>query len=367
MSTESVTQMPTSDLGFDRHNPRLVEFKVTSETTDEELIQLLWDTMDVYELVLSIAASGFFPHEALIVAREASKHVVIEGNRRLAAVRVLLKPDIIDFGNVTIPELSIEARDSLRELPVLLATRQDSWRHLGFKHVNGPARWGSYAKSRYIADVHRKYGVPLDDIAQQIGDTHRTVQRLYRALMVLEQAEELNVFDRSDRFRTHFSFSHLFTGVEYPAIGEFIGLQAADDEATCPVMVDKKEELGELLRWMYGSKKESHLPVIERQNPDLRRLAAVLGNRESVAALRDGVDLEFAFEISRPSSTVFEEALLAAKRHLQKAHGLLTTGYTGSQELLRITGSVVNLAYDLYEEMERKHKPRTRGRIADRE
>ena len=103
-----MTQVPTIALGFDRHNPRLVEFEITSKTTDEELIQLLWNTMDVHELVLSIAASGFFPHEALIVAKEAGKHVVIEGNRRLAAVRVLLEPSIVDSGYVTIPKISLK-------------------------------------------------------------------------------------------------------------------------------------------------------------------------------------------------------------------------------------------------------------------
>lgn len=367
MSEEALHTMPVDHLTFDRANPRLVEFEITSKTTDEEMIQLLWNTMDVHELVLSIAASGFFPHEVLVVAQEASKNIVIEGNRRLAAVRVLLDPGIVDSGYVTIPELSSKAQESLQALPVLIGSRQGFWRHLGFKHVNGPAKWGSYAKSRYIADVHRKYHVPLDEIARQIGDTHRTVQRLYRALMVLEQAEKLKVFDRNDRYRAHFSFSHLFTGVDYPAISEFIGLQLADDEAVCPVLGDKVDELGELLRWMYGSKKELQPPVIERQNPHLRQLASVVGNREAVAALRDGIDLDLAFEMSRPSSTVFEEELLAAKRNLQKARGLLSTGYEGSQELLRITGTIADLAYDLYEEMERKYKPRQRRRIAHRE
>ena len=365
MSTESVTRIQTFDLAFDRHNPRLVEFEITSRTTDEEMIQVLWNTMDVHELVLSIAASGFFPHEALIVAQEAGKNIVIEGNRRLAAVRVLLEPGIVDSGYVTIPNLSPEDRDLLHELPVLIGTRQDSWRHLGFKHINGPAKWGSYAKSRYIADVHRKYRVPLDEIARQIGDTHRTVQRLYRGLMVIEQAERLKVFNRGDRYRAHFSFSHLYIGVSYDGISSFIGLDPADEESAQPVSDQKKTELGELLFWMFGSKRENRPPVIETQNPHLRQLDAVVSSREAVAALRRGTELSHAFEISRPSSTVFEEALLDAKRSLQKAHALHSTGYDGSQELLHITGSVVNLAYDLYDEMELRHKPRKRTRIAE--
>ena len=357
--------MPVEHLNLDCHSARLVEFEHTRKTKDEEIIQLLWDTMGIHELVLSISAGGFFRHEPLVIAQEEGKNIVIDGNRRLAAVRILLDPGIVDSGYVAIPELSNDARESLSNLPVVIGTRKDSWRQLGFKHVNGPAKWGSYAKARYIANVHRKYDVPLGDIARQIGDNHGTVQRLYRALMVLEQAESLRVFDRSDRYYSFFSFSLLVFAVDYPAICEFIGLRSVDDEATCPVPDNKRGELGELFRWVYGSKRESQPPVIARQNPHLRQLAAVLGNREAVAALRDGIDLDVAFELSRPTSTVFEEALLDAKGSLQKAHRLLSTGYEGSRDLLGITGTVADLAGDLYDEIERKHRPRRRRRVAE--
>ena len=116
---------------------------------------------------------------------------------------------------------------------------------------------------------------------------------------------------------------------------------------------------------MYGSKRESQPPVIARQNPHLRQLAAVLGNREAVAALRDGICLDVAFELSRPAPTVFEEALLDAERDLQKARRLLSTGYAGSRDLLGITGTIADLAGDLYDEIERKHRPRRRRPVAD--
>ena len=157
-------------------------------------------------MVLSIEASGFFPHEPIIVACENDKNVVIEGNRRLAAVKLLLDPELADSLSLSIPRIPEEAKRALRELPVNVDTRENAWRYLGFKHVNGPAKWSSYAKARYIADVHRDYGVALEDIARQIGDTHRTVQRLYRGLMVIEQADRVKAFGREDRYNKHFSF-----------------------------------------------------------------------------------------------------------------------------------------------------------------
>ena len=366
MNTDAIEPMAVSDLTFDFKNPRLPEFGLTSNSPEEEVIRVLCEAMDVRELVMSIAASGFFRHEPLIVTQEDGKNVVIEGNRRLAAVKVLLDDPAVSEGLITdTPSVPEAAKEALKELPVVLGTREDSWRHLGFMHVNGPAKWSSYAKARYISEVHKSFAIALEDIAKQIGDTHRTVQRLYRGLMVIEQAARMKVFNREDRWRNHFSFSHLYTGLNYAGISEFIGLEAETAEQRDPVPAEKKEELRELLLWMYGSRQQKMPPVIETQNPHLRQLESVLSNKEAVAALRDDNSLEFAFELSRPSSTVFEESLLASKRNLQKARGLLSTGYDGSEQLLRIADTVADLANDLYEEMSRKGRRNRNRRNAE--
>ena len=368
MIADQITPIPVSNLVFDFRNPRLVEYDLTNRSTELEIVQVLWEAMDVRELVLSIAASGFFRHEPLIVSQEDGTNVVIEGNRRLAAVKVLLDPMILDMQNADMPTIPEDDKSALRTLPCLLSTRKQAWQYLGFKHVNGPAKWSSYAKSQYIADVHRNFDVPLVVIAQQIGDTHRTVQRLFRGLMVIEQAERLEVFDREDRWRNHFSFSHLYTGIDYPGISAYIGLRPAADEDQDPVPTDKQEELRQLCLWLYGSKRQQILPVIERQNPHLRQLEAVVTNIEARSALRSGSTLASAFEMSRPSPNVFEEALVGARQNLQKARGLLSDGYDGSEELLRIAGTVADLADDLYREMDRKRNPRREtSRISETE
>ena len=359
---EETKLLSVSALAFDLKNPRLVEFDIVDREAD--IIKVLWETMDVRELVLSISASGYFRHEPVIVAQESGRNVVIEGNRRLAAVKLLLQPSLGKEAGAKVPSISEEHRRSLQKIPALLSTRKGAWRYLGFKHVNGPAKWGSYAKSKYIADVHRNYGVALGNIAEQIGDTHNTVRRLYRGLMVLEQAERAGVYDRSDRWRGHFAFSHLYVGLQHSGISTFLDLRPASDEERDPVPAKKKAELRELLVWMYGSRSEKKAPVIQSQNPHLRQLDAVLANAEALAAMRNGAELSVAFEASRPSTNLFEEALVGAKQNLEKARGALSTGYDGSKALLGVASAVADLAYDLHEEMERKSAPRRDRRRA---
>lgn len=358
MDSSPIEKMPVGELTFDLQNPRLVEFEVSKS----DVVQTLWDVMDVRELVLSIAASGFFQHEPLIVEKDCGENVVIEGNRRLAAVRVLLDPSLVDAPSSSIPVIGPKAKKELECLPVIFRTREQAWRYIGFKHVNGPAKWTSYAKSQYIARVYRDYGVPLADIASQIGDTHRTVQRLFRGMMVIEQAERMDVFDREDRWRRHFSFSHLYAGLDYTGISAFIGLRPEGDETAEPVPADKKEQLRELFLWLYGSKRQDIRPAIRTQNPDLRRLDAVVANRESVAALRAGNTIETAFEISRPAANVFEDSLTSAKRNLEKARGLASTAYDGSEHLLRVAEEVATIADDLWADMDRMSNRRRRRR-----
>jgi hypothetical protein len=361
-----ITQVATEDLHFDHSNPRLAEYGIDQSTSELDILKILWEAMDIRELVQSISASGFFPQEALIVSEEGNRKIVIEGNRRLAAVKVLLSGSSGSEGGWPIPDISQGERESLQTLPVIFSSRKDAWRFLGFKHVNGPAKWSSFAKAKYIASVHSLFGISLSDIANQIGDRHNTVQRLYRGLMVLEQAERKNVYRHESVFNSRLAFSHLYTGLDYEGIRDFIDVAPKERETPNPVPEDKLKELGELLVWMYGNKLENRKPVVQSQNPDLRLLNAVVASREAISALRAGENLSQAYEISRPADSVFEEALLAAKRELTTARASLSGGYDNSQELLKIAGTIANLADDLYTEMERKaNSSRQSTRIAE--
>lgn len=354
MNQSQIEFIKTDLLNFDPKNPRLAEYGINDGLDPDEILKILWDAMDVQELVQSISASGFFPHEALIVAEENGRNIVIEGNRRLAAVKVLRNPDLADKHGWHVQKPTDEVLAQLGELPAIRSSREDSWRFLGFKHVNGPAKWGSFAKAKYIADVHRIYGVPLADIAHQIGDRHQTVQRLFRGLMVLEQAEREGVFNRDDRYNKSLSFSHLYTGLDLSGIASYLGITAKEDESINPVPNDHIPALGEVCVWLYGSKRDKQEPVVRSQNPHLRQLNAVLASREASEALRSGAPLDKAFELSRSPREVFESALLAAKRELTTVRGYLTTGYDNSESILKIAGTIAAMADDIYDELERK-------------
>ena len=305
----------------------------------------------------SIVSNGFWDYEPLIVIQDKDKFIAVEGNRRLAAVKLLHNSNKINIPKHITDKIDNALLDQTSELPcIVVESRKDSWKYIGFKHVNGPAKWGSFAKAKYIAEIHNEYAVPIEEIAYQIGDTNKTAQKLYQGLMVLEQAKREKVFDYDDIQANRIYFSHLYTGLQREGIRNYLDLKNEEEETKSPVPNEKKRELGQLLEWLFGSKRNETQAIIKSQNPDLKNLDEVLQSKEATVALLSGESLTYSHELSRGSGALFEENILAAKRALQKARAYLTTGYKGEESTLRVAGSVAEIADDLYEEMDKIHK-----------
>ncbi|MCC7291279.1 MAG: ParB-like nuclease domain-containing protein [Phycisphaerales bacterium] len=354
---KDAVDIPVEKLLLDPQNPRLVEHGVEEGASQATLVRSLWTMMAVQEVALSIAHNGFFRHEPLIVEKRAEKYVVLEGNRRLAAVRILLDDELRQRLKATdLPNIDRTRRKSLATLPCVVTTRRDVWQYLGFKHVNGPATWGSYSKAQYVAQIHNEYGVPLDDIAEQIGDTHSTVERMYRGLMVIEQAEAAKVFSRDNSYRK-FGFSHIYTGLDKLGIQQFLGISDKKRSDRRPVPLSKLRHLGELCGWLYGDKSQDIAPVMQSQNPDLGILDSVLLSPKGVQSLRDGLPLAVSRDAALGDRQLFRGAIHESKQALQRAHATLSTGFDPKDtDMMSLAREIEGLAGDLTKEMEAKRK-----------
>ena len=337
-------------LSLDPRNPRIQQL---GEALDEErILEKLWREYSVDEVAMSIAQNGFFPHEPLFAAEENGRLVVVEGNRRLAAVRILRDPALRERLQATnLPMISAQDIAKLGTLPVIRCQRDEIWQYIGFKHVNGPQAWTSFAKAEYIAWVKNSLGTDLAEIAVTIGDTNSTVSRLYRAYMALRQAKDRGVYDWENRTRGHFSFSHLYTGLDYPGIRAFTGVADRESPTEKPIPARKMKQFGELCVWLWGDKTQSQAALIKSQNPDLRRLDEALQSRDGLSALRAGYGISVAVDIARGDTALFREALLKAKQSLQDARGKVVTGFAGEADLLRDMEQITDLVTVLDDDM----------------
>ena len=322
------TKVPVHLLEFDRENPRFTPDKRPEDDSDEAIIRLLDRTSDLGELVQSISYNGYINIEPMIVFLRDGCLVVLEGNRRLAAVKVLRDPDLAATCRIALPDISDEVLRSLDQILVYRVENKDGAKDLiGFKHINGPQSWDAYAKALFAmrwldAERAKPDGISLAEIAQRMGDKHDTLHRMVTAAYVIRQAEEEGVYDLAERSKKHFSFSHLYTALSYPEFTSFLGMERlsrSEDPLEEPVSAEKAAALRQLLVWLYGSKTEEIDPVIRSQAKDLNRLKVVLGAQAAVRELTERRDLDAAVVTATPISNLFASNLVDAAASLKIA------------------------------------------------
>ena len=360
-----VVRVTVDRLALDWRNPRLIG--LDPEASDHTIIAQLYRDEDLSELLQSIAANGYLDIEPLVVV-EGHKGVltVLEGNRRLAALQLFRDTDLAtrvreECGvRVVVPEMPGEHRQTLECVSVYrVARREDSWSFIGFKHINGAARWDSYAKAKFAADWYRLDDTSLADIARRIGDRHDTIKRMVNAIYVLEQAQNEGVFSIEDRMAPRFSFSHLYTALSRAPYMDFLGLEAAwasFDPTPDPIPKDYLKQLTEVFRWIYGSKSEDVEPIIQSQNPDIKLLAEVLDSGEALIVLRETGSLTNAHASTQSVATKFSGALLRARNEMREASSNLR-GFDGKDgALVEIAGDVSEIAQTVHQRLMKRFR-----------
>ena len=205
-------------LVFDKENPRLPK---TVSRKDSEIIKYLASKTGISDLMTSIGVNNFFPGEAIVVtqvknqvkngtqAKDKKYYIVLEGNRRLAALRLLQDPGLA--GNIrSITRASEEAEYKPTQIPAhVVNSRDEALQYLGFRHISGVQRWDPLAKARYLELLFdQTSGKPEQrciEVAREIGSRRDAVRRSLDALAAYEAIEEQDFFNISDLGRRKFS------------------------------------------------------------------------------------------------------------------------------------------------------------------
>ena len=354
-------QVEPEQLDFDLQNPRLTEELGPPPKNEIDMIALFSTNEDLPELLRSIAQNGYLPFDDMVVMKkDDGRYTVLEGNRRLAAIRLFKDPDLRARLKIQVPALSEEVEKTLATIPVkTVASRAEARGYIGFKHINGPHKWDALSKAKYAMDWLQSGG-SLGEIARAFGDTHNTVSRLLNGLQVLEQAKKAG-FTVEDVNRRRFAFSHLYTALSQAGYRSYLGLSDAEMElGKDPVPRERAGNLKQLMLWLYGSKSQRIDPIIASQNPDLGRLNKVLGRSKALSILEHNNDLDKAYDEVEPPAKRFVAALVQAYSYTDEALRLVSD-YDGSDEgALETCGSLVKKAQAILQLLAAQPAPRTR-------
>ena len=305
------------NLNLDPLNPRLPDGMEKSRQAI--LLETLAREYELQELGQSIADNGYFSEEPLVGVPSGTpgKWTVVEGNRRLAALKLLANPDAAPTAyRKRWQDLALSRKAIVDAVPLLPYKRRDEVTpYLGFRHITGVLPWKPYQKARYIAHLVEDADQTFSQIARTIGSKAPTVREHYVAYALLREARDAFAIDTTN---VEDSFGVLRRALSDPNIRSFIGLRLDLDEKTLarPVPDNRASEVSDLLSWMFGG--EEVEPVL-RDSREIRKLGSVLAKSETIDVLRASGDLDHAYELSGGEEVRLIESLNRASFHLDQA------------------------------------------------
>lgn len=239
-------EIPLAKLRLDTTNPRLDDGRETQRDALRSMMEAQGDK--VVALARDIGRNGLSPIDRFLVVQaedDPEEFVVLEGNRRITALKLLANPDLGDGA------LRSSQVKSLRELAqgsdfyensgidcAVLGTRDeaDHWlrlRHGGEMGGAGVVDWGATEKARYNARSGKaspelqilgfltKHGIITDDEANEISIT--SLRRLLSDGAVRRKLG-IEIDRKNQAVKTHFPLKETLKG-----LGKVAHEMAADD------------------------------------------------------------------------------------------------------------------------------------------
>lgn len=314
------------ELRPDQHNPRFPPQRQGSFANDEEVFQYVDREYDSYHIADSIRRHGYFLAEPLIAmpAEDGTGWTVLEGNRRLAALKGLADKDRRkDYPDKQWRQVAGTPKLPAKYTVFVVRDRAQVAPLLGFRHITGIAPWEPYAQARYVAQLVDDEGRNLDEIPDLIGRSGSEVRSYYRNFWIVEQArDELGIPD-IDRVLEEFGVWTRAMG--NPTLRGYIGAPDPREvnPEVWPIDDSSKDELAEVITWLFGGPRDkegrpSQRPAIT-DSRQITRLGRVLANERSLAALKRGADLPNAEKAMEDPADAFVERLQEARDALDEA------------------------------------------------
>ena len=324
--TEQIQFALLTDIFLDPGNPRLGRVARERNLSQEQVLDHMrqWS---LEELATSFLESGFWAHEAVLCTTEdidgQERLVVIEGNRRIAALKILqnalsgereprkwqelvhgveIPPKLFE----KVPYIHFPDRDTL-----------DSF--LGFRHVTGIKEWAPPEKAQFIAKLIDEKNLSYREVMRKIGSTTPVVERNYIAFCMLKQMENIEDLDFEE---VENRFSVLFLSLRSRRVQNFLGIVGKFNIEPMGVMPPVNEDhipnLREYCIWLFGDAERS--PLV-RDSRDVDRFARVLTSDKALEYLRTvrRPNLDTAFALAGGARDELYELLATATYSLQQA------------------------------------------------
>ncbi|WP_256841699.1 ParB N-terminal domain-containing protein [Ornithinimicrobium cryptoxanthini] len=147
-------------------DPKNVRLETASAQVEADIVEDLFDNENAFDLVDAIGKIGYLTHEIPVVVKRKGKYVVVEGNRRLAALKAIQNPMIAPTHRsrvvAVVKMMTGEERARLASIEVLVAPNQEQADQLiAALHTTNPRKpWSPARQAAFFQaqiDAGKKY------------------------------------------------------------------------------------------------------------------------------------------------------------------------------------------------------------------
>lgn len=351
------------DLDFDPQNPRFSRYFDLEQQPEAEVVERMVKAENVQELMGSIGEQGYFGGEPLLVAHSGHKKIVVEGNRRLAALKLLLGYIAPKSALPSIDAIRAEAKPAPTEVEcIVFDDRKDILRYLGYRHITGAKKWDSLSKARYLKQLRDEFYSGLSDdeqhraIAKEIGSRKDYVAQMLAGLNVFERAQAADFYGMQRVRAEDVDFGVLTTALSYSNISEYVGLSSRTDTAGENL---EDEHIKDLLSWVFAQDQQGDTILGESRN--LRKLSAVIANDVAREKLKKDGNLEVAYLHSEGPSKALTKALDEAYGKLLAAYDMVPSVDSFDRSHEQAAEKLVELSEDVMSLISRAVRRQKRG------
>lgn len=312
-----------ANLNLDLQNPRLPKSKQGKD--EKTVIEFLLLEAATEELMLAIAENGFFAGELLLVVedeKQKGKFIVIEGNRRLTAVKLLSDPSSATVKKVSVQEIEKNAKFRPAHVPCLVfQDKNEILKYLGFRHITGIKSWRLLEKARYLSEMRQRDFKDVSflkscyEIAKIIGSRSDYVKRLiigYELYMIVEDQKFYQIDNLND---TKFFLNYFTDSLNRDNIRSYIGVNLNSET---PLEAIKKENLKKITHWWF--EKTNGQSRVLGDSDGLKHLDAVVGHTEALKAFDETpISIYEAYEITGDLDRQFEKKVKDSLRAIEQA------------------------------------------------
>lgn len=321
----SPMQISLNDLLLDPNNPRFAELggpnepvpetRISEERVQHDALDRMKNArFDVVELRDTIKTIGYLPVDRIVVRKWCNpiypnviKYVVVEGNRRVAALKWLI--ELHETGRETFNK---DQLTNFMDIPALLLDEENApdFTNLvlpGLRHVSGIKEWGPYQKARAVF-VLRESGQTPKEVAQSLGLATQSANQLWRSYLALEQMKADEEFGE---FVQPSMYSYFEEIIKRPNVRNWLGWNDAEGKFV------NEDRLRELYGWIIGE-------LVDDGN-DENRADPKLPEAKSIRELSRFIDDDGALSIFRSANGSLLRALSSYESEHQPAWQITLT------------------------------------------